>query len=118
MLLMIERDIRGGMWHILFIYIWKLMANIWKIIMKIKNLHKYWDVNNICEWAMSQKLPVNNFKWVGERSQFNEDFLKSYSDDSDEGYFLEVDGQYLENLLNLNRDLPFLPERSYSKVVW
>ena len=86
--------------------------------MKIKNLHKYWDVNNICEWAMSQKLPVNNFKWVEERSQFNEDFLKSYSDDSDEGYFLEVDGQYLENLLNLNRDLPFLPERSYSKVVW
>ena len=66
---------------------------------------------------MSQKLPVNNFKWVEERSQFNEDFLKSYSDDSDEGYFLEVDGQYLENLLNLNRDLPFLPERSYSKVV-
>ena len=40
---------------------------------------------------MSQKLPVNGFEWVGDTSQFNEDFIKSYNDESDEGYFLEVD---------------------------
>ena len=39
---------------------------------------------------MSQKLSVNDFKWVEETSQFNEDFIKSYNDDSDEGYFLEI----------------------------
>ena len=60
---------------------------------------------------MSQKLSVNNFKWVKETSQFNEDFIKSYNDDSDEGYFLEVDFQYPEKLHNLHNDLTFLPER-------
>ena len=25
---------------------------------------KYLDINNLHEWAMSQKLPVNNFKWI------------------------------------------------------
>ena len=43
---------------------------------------------------MSQKLPVNNFKWIEETSQFNKDFLKSYNEESNEKYFLEVDVQY------------------------
>ena len=62
-------------------------------------------------WAMSQKLPVNNFEWIKETSQFNEDFIKNYNEESDEGYFLEVDVQYLEKLHELHNDLPFLPER-------
>ena len=45
---------------------------------------------------MSQKLPVNNFEWIKDTSQFNEDFMKSYNEESYEGYFLEVDVQYLE----------------------
>ena len=52
----------------------------------LKNL----DVNSFHEWAMSQKLLVNNFKWVEETSQFNEDFIKSYNDDSNEKIFLKV----------------------------
>ena len=44
-------------------------------------------------------------------SEFNEDFIKSYNDESDEVDFLEVDVQYPENLDNLHNDLPFLPER-------
>ena len=56
---------------------------------------------------MSQKLAVNDFKWVEDISEFDEIFIKSYNEESDEGYFLEVDFQYLENLHNL----PFLPER-------
>ena len=61
-------------------------------------------------WAKSQKLPVNNFKWIKD-TQFNEDFIKNYNQESDEGYFLEVDVQYPEKLLELHNDLPFLPER-------
>ena len=25
---------------------------------------KYWDVNNLHGWAISQKLPVNIFEWI------------------------------------------------------
>ena len=50
---------------------------------------KNWDLNNLYEWVMSQKLALDNFKWV-------------------EGYFLELDVQYPENLHNLQNDLPFL----------
>ena len=31
---------------------------------------QYQDVNNLYGWAMSQKLPVNNFKWIKYISQF------------------------------------------------
>ena len=60
---------------------------------------------------MSQRLPVNYQKWIEETLQLNEDFKKSYNDDNDEEYFLEVDVQYPENVHSLHNDLPFLPER-------
>ena len=62
-------------------------------------------------WAMSQKFPVNNFEWIKDTSQFNEELLKNYNEENDEGYFLEVDIQYPEKLHELHNDLPFIPER-------
>ena len=62
-------------------------------------------------WAMSQKLPVNNFEWIKDTSQFTEDSIKNYNKESDKGYFLEVDVQYLEKLHKIHNDLPFSPER-------
>ena len=29
----------------------------------------WWDVNNLYRWAISQNLPADGFKWVGETSQ-------------------------------------------------
>ena len=43
-------------------------------------------------------------------SQFNEDFIKNCNEESDEGYFLEVDVQYMKKLHALHNDIPFLPE--------
>ena len=60
---------------------------------------------------MSQKLPVNNFEWIDDISKFNEDFIKYYNEESDVGYFLEVDVRYPEKLHELHNDLPFLPDR-------
>ena len=71
----------------------------------------YWHINNLYGRAMSQKLPVNNFEQVEDTSQFNEDFIKNYNQETDEGYFIEVDVQYLKKLHELHNDLSFLPER-------
>ena len=43
---------------------------------------------------MSQKLPVNGFKWVEKLARFNDVFIKNYNGNSDIGYFLEVDIDY------------------------
>ena len=60
--------------------------------------------------AMSQNLPVNNFEWIKDISQFNKVFMKNYNEESDEEYLLEVDVQYLEKLHEPHNDLPFLPK--------
>ena len=60
---------------------------------------------------MLQKLQVNNFDWIEDTSQFNEDFIKKYNEGSNEGYFLEVDVQYPEKLHDLNNDLQIFPGR-------
>ena len=33
----------------------------------------YFDPNNLYRWAMSQKLPVDGFKWIKKLSEFNQD---------------------------------------------
>ena len=75
----------------------------------------YLDANNLYGWGMSQKLPVNGFKSVEGLSKFNESFIKDYNENSDKGYFLEVDVEYPKNLHNLHSDLPYLPERKKIK---
>ena len=39
---------------------------------------KYWDVNNLYDWGISQKLPVNKFEWIKDTSKSNEDFVKKF----------------------------------------
>ena len=56
---------------------------------------------------MPQNLPVNNFEWIKDTSQFNGDFIKDYDEKSDEGYFLEVEVQYLEKFQEIHNQLLF-----------
>ena len=60
---------------------------------------------------MSQKLSVSNFAWIKDTSHFNEDFIKNSNAERDEGYFIEVDVQYLESSHELHNDLPILSEK-------
>ena len=53
---------------------------------------------------MSQKLPVDGFKWI----KFDQRFVKNYDENNDKGYILEVDVKYRKSLFNLRSDLPFL----------
>ena len=43
---------------------------------------------------MSQKLLVNGFRLVYDASRFNEEFKRNYNQNSDIGYFVEVDVEY------------------------
>ena len=58
---------------------------------------------------MSQKLPVNGFKWVNNK--MNKEFIKNYDENSDKGYILEVDIKYPRKLHDLHSDLPVLSKR-------
>ena len=62
-------------------------------------------------------MSVNDIKWFEDISEFDESFIKSCTEESDEGYFLEVDIQYPELLHNLHNNLPFLPEKMTSEKV-
>ena len=113
LLLMVREGVTGRICHSIYRY-----AKVNNIYMKHYNKNKessyiqYRDISNLYGWAMSQKLPVNNFEWIKDIFQFTEDFMKSCNEESDEGYFIENDAQYLEKLYELHNDFPFLPERT------
>ena len=94
MILMTEKGIRGGICQATYRHAKvnnKYMKNYNK---KIESSYiEYLDANNLYGWVMSQKLSVNDFKWVKqeELSKFNEYFIKNFDANSNKGYFLEVD---------------------------
>ena len=74
-LLMIEKGIRGGICHAIHRYAkannkymiyYDEQRNIIYFIFRCKQ----------CGWVMSQKLPVNGFKWVKNISKIVKDFIK------------------------------------------
>ena len=65
---------------------------------------------------MSQKLPIDSFKWVKDLSKFNESFIKNFDKNSDKGYLFEEDFKYPKFFFNFHKDLPFLPDRMKNKM--
>ena len=114
MLLMAEEGIRGGICHSIHRY---AKANN-KYMKNYNNKEEssyiqYLDANNLYGWAMSNKLPVNGFKWI-DNKEINEEFIKNYNENDNKGYIFEVDVKYPKRLHDLHSDLPFLPERMES----
>ena len=69
MLLMIEKSIRGGICQSTYRYAKannKYMKNYMKRIES--SFITYLDANNVYGWAMSQKLPINGFKWIKKKN--------------------------------------------------
>ena len=106
------RGIRGGICHAIHRYA-KANNKYMKNYDKNEEYFdiQYLDTNNLYGWAMSQKLPLNGFKWLEDTSGINEEFIKNYDENNDKGYILEVDVKYPKKLHDLHSDLPFLPKR-------
>ena len=111
-LLMIEERIKGGICHSVLRHA-KANNKYMKDYDKNKNdsFLIYTDYNDLYGKAMSAKLPIDGFEWVEDLSVIDEDFIKSYDEDSNVGYFIKADIEYPKELHNKHSDLPFLPER-------
>ncbi|KAK6998843.1 hypothetical protein BgiMline_008450 [Biomphalaria glabrata] len=70
----------------------------------------YLDANNLYGWAMSQPLPLKDFKWLTEEDISSLD-INNISDDAETGYILEVDLEYPEELHDQHNDFPLAPEK-------
>ena len=95
----------------------------------------YLDANNLYGWAMSQPLPMSNFKWLTDEKMKDLDVMM-IPDNSSRGFILECDlskyyfyylyiyvyftkynvsflcvSEYPHELHDLNKDYPLAPER-------
>ena len=76
MLLMVAKGIRGGICHAIHRYAKansKYMKNYDKNIISLYLM--YLDANNFYGQGMSQKLPVNGFKWIKKLRKFDEGLI-------------------------------------------
>ncbi|XP_074653582.1 uncharacterized protein LOC141907740 [Tubulanus polymorphus] len=115
MYLFIEQGIRGGISVITHRYFEannKYFADYDEA--KESSYIMYLDANNLYGWAMSQALPVGEFRWLETENDplwpDAQDIL-TMTDDAHFGMILEVDLEYGAELHDLHNDLPLAPER-------
>ncbi len=112
MFLFFEKQIRGG------------VSTIFKRHSKANNKYMkdynpkepskyiiYLDANNLYGWAMSQKLPLKDFKNIN-LNEWNESRIKEYDFNRDIGITFDVDLEYPKELHDLH-DYPFAPENIF-----
>ena len=117
-LMMVEKGIKSGICQAIHWYAKannKYMKNYDKCIQS--SYLMYLDANNLYRWTMSQRFPVNGFKWVKNFSKSNERFRKNFDENRNKGCFLKVDVGYPKSLFSLNKSFAFLPERAKSENV-
>ena len=98
MILLLENNIRGG--------ISSVMGDRYVKSDKNKKI-LYIDANNLYGWAMSESLPYDKIKL---NINVNLEDILNTPDDSDIGYFVEVDLKYPDNIKQKTKNFPFAPE--------
>ena len=77
----------------------------------------YLDANNLYGWAMSQYLPTSDFRWA-DHCQLLAKTIADHQANSPEGYILEVDLEYPEDLHEAHNAYPLAPERMVVQKEW
>ena len=98
MILLLENNIRGG--------ISSVMGDRYVKSDKNKKI-LYIDANNLYGWAMSESLPYDEIKL--DTNIELEDILNT-PDDNHNGFFIEVDLIYPDNIKQKTKNFPFAPE--------
>ena len=75
---------------------------------KLLTFISYLDMNNLYGWTMSEYFPYGEFEWFENINEFD---INSINEKSDTGYFLEVDLEYSDELLELHNDYPLALEK-------
>ena len=68
----------------------------------------YLYANSLYGWAMTQYLPYGNFKWL-TKGQINKFNLALIVENNSDGYTLEVDLEYPNDVHNVHNDYPLAP---------
>ena len=112
MLLFFERGIRGGVSSIMNRYARAnnpyMGAEAYDPSKPTSYIH-FLDANNLYGWAMSQKMPLSDFRWLSEEDIRKFDVM-SCDPEGDKGYVLEVDLAYPESLHDEHNDYCLAPE--------
>ena len=70
------------------------------------------DANNLYGFAMRQYLPSGGFEWVPVEERENwAEFIMEQNDEQEEGYMLEVDLEYPQEIHNIHDNFPCAPEK-------
>ena len=77
----------------------------------------YLDMNNLYGCAMSQYLPISDFKWVKVINEIEQKLMR-IKKDSSTGYILEVDLEYPQKLHDIHNDYPLAPEKINIPKEW
>ena len=83
-----------------------------------KNLNiLYLGMNNLYGCAMSQYLPINNFKRVKNIDKIEQKLMR-IKNNSSTGYVVEVDLEYSQELHVIHNDYPLAPEKINIPKEW
>ncbi|KAK3784623.1 hypothetical protein RRG08_003431 [Elysia crispata] len=77
----------------------------------------YLDANNLHGWAMSQPLPTGGFRWVEDCTALA-GTIQDQPADGPEGFILEVDLEYPQELHDRHNAYPLAPERMVVQKEW
>ena len=94
-----EQGIRGGV-----SYINKRYSEV-----SDDNTILYLDMNNLYGCAMSQYLPISDFKWVKDIDNVEQKLMR-IKNNSSTGYILQVDLEYSKELHDIHNNYPLAPE--------